>query len=139
MQAPYSETNYNFSNSKANEMKRLVTKAINPLKFFIADSRSIGILLLLCTGFSLAMSNTESGEWYRGIWNSYVPSAATFPHSPLKWINDFLMSFFFLLAGMEIKRELLNGELASFKRAVLPFGAALGGMVVPAAIFLLFN
>jgi len=120
-------------------MKRLVTKAINPLKFFIADSRSIGILLLLCTGFSLIMSNTVSGEWYRGIWNFDILSKVGFLQSPLKWINDFLMSFFFLLAGMEIKRELVNGELSSFKRAVLPFGAALGGMVVPALIFLLFN
>jgi len=120
-------------------MKRLVTKAINPLKYFIADSRSIGILLLLCTGFSLIMSNTVSGEWYREIWNFDIMSKVGLPHSPLKWINDFLMSFFFLLAGMEIKRELVNGELSSFKRAVLPFGAALGGMIVPALIFLLFN
>jgi NhaA family Na+:H+ antiporter len=61
------------------------------------------------------------------------------PESPGKWINDFLMAFFFLLAGMEIKRELLNGELSSFKKAILPFGAALGGMVVPALIFILVN
>ena len=61
------------------------------------------------------------------------------PHSFLKWINDFLMAIFFLLAGMEIKRELLTGELSSFKRAVLPFGAALGGMIVPALIYSSFN
>jgi NhaA family Na+:H+ antiporter len=120
-------------------MKRLVKKAINPLKFFIADSRSIGILLLLCTAFSLFMSNTASGGWYRSIWNVDVNSIMNLPHSPLKWINDFLMAFFFLLAGMEIKRELTNGELSSFKKAILPFGAALGGMVVPALIFLAFN
>lgn len=120
-------------------MKRFVTKAINPLKFFIADSRAIGVLLLLCTGFSLLMSNTISGEWYRSLWNANTFSLLSLPHSPLKWINDFLMSFFFLLAGMEIKRELVNGELSSFKRAMLPFGAALGGMVVPAFLFLSFN
>jgi NhaA family Na+:H+ antiporter len=120
-------------------MKRIVTKAINPLKFFIADSRSIGILLLLCTAFSLFMSNTASGGWYRSVWNVDINSILNLPHSPLKWINDFLMAFFFLLAGMEIKRELTNGELSSFKRAILPFGAALGGMVVPALIFLAFN
>jgi NhaA family Na+:H+ antiporter len=61
------------------------------------------------------------------------------PHSGLKWINDFLMAIFFLFAGMEIKRELLVGELSSFKKAVLPFGAALGGMIVPALIFTAFN
>jgi NhaA family Na+:H+ antiporter len=120
-------------------MKRIVTKAINPLKFFIADSRSIGILLLLCTAFSLFMSNTASGGWYRSIWNVDINSILNLPHSPLKWINDFLMAFFFLLAGMEIKRELTNGELSSFKRAILPFGAALGGMVLPALIYLAFN
>src|SRR5436190_1897449 len=120
-------------------MKRLVTKAINPLKFFIADSRAIGVLLLLCTGFSLLMSNTISGEWYRSLWNTNTFSLLNLPHSPLKWINDFLMAFFFLFAGMEIKRELVCGELSGFKKAILPFGAALGGMVVPALIFLSFN
>ena len=120
-------------------MKRLVTKAINPLKFFISDSRAIGVLLLLCTGFSLLMSNTISGEWYRSLWNTNTFSLLNLPHSPLKWINDFLMAFFFLFAGMEIKRELVCGELSGFKKAILPFGAALGGMVVPALIFLSFN
>jgi NhaA family Na+:H+ antiporter len=120
-------------------MKRFVTKAINPLKFFITDSRSIGVLLLSCTAFSLLMSNTSGGGWYRSIWNADISSTLNLPHSPLKWINDFLMAFFFLFAGMEIKRELVSGELSSFKRAVLPFGAALGGMVVPALIFLAFN
>jgi NhaA family Na+:H+ antiporter len=120
-------------------MKRFVTKTINPLKFFITDSRSIGVLLLLCTAFSLLMSNTSSGGWYRVMWNADVGSIMNLPHSPLKWINDFLMAFFFLFAGMEIKRELVAGELSSFKKAVLPFGAALGGMVVPALIFLAVN
>src|SRR5258706_4334059 len=120
-------------------MNKLVTKAINPLKFFITDSRSVGILLLLCTVFSLLISNTASGGWYRSIWNVDTHSILNLPHLPLKWINDFLMAFFFLFAGMEIKRELVNGELSSFKRAVLPFGAALGGMVVPALIFLAIN
>ena len=120
-------------------MQRLVKKAINPLKFFISDSRSVGVLLLLCTAFSLSMSNLSSGEWYRTMWNAGLSFSSHLPHSPLKWINDFLMAFFFLMAGMEIKRELISGELSSFKRAILPFGAALGGMVVPAIIFLVFN
>ena len=120
-------------------MKRFVTKAVNPLKFFITDSRSIGVLLLICTAFSLLMSNTSGGGWYRSIWNADTSSILNLPHSPLKWINDFLMAFFFLFAGMEIKRELVSGELSSFKRAVLPFGAALGGMVVPGLIFMFVN
>src|ERR1700751_3701642 len=120
-------------------MNRFVTKAINPLKFFISDSRSVGVILLICTAFSLFISNTSGGGWYRTMWSADMSSILNLPHSPLKWINDFLMAIFFLFAGMEIKRELISGELSSFKRAVLPFGAALGGMVVPALIFMFLN
>ena len=122
-------------------MKHLIRKAINPLRIFISDSRFTGILLLSCTVLSLVWSNSVNGEWYRGIWNSdlHYSVPVNLPHSGLKWINDFLMAIFFLFAGMEIKRELLVGELSSFKKAVLPFGAALGGMIVPALIFTAFN
>jgi len=122
-------------------MKHLIRKAINPLRIFISDSRFTGILLLSCTVLSLILSNSVNGEWYRGIWNSdlHYSVPVNLPHSGLKWINDFLMAIFFLFAGMEIKRELLVGELSSFKKAVLPFGAALGGMIVPALIFTAFN
>jgi len=122
-------------------MKHLIRKAINPLRIFISDSRFTGILLLSCTVLSLVLSNSVNGEWYRGIWNSdlHYSVPVNLPHSGLKWINDFLMAIFFLFAGMEIKRELLAGELSSFKKAVLPFGAALGGMIVPALIFTAFN
>ena len=123
-------------------MTKFLRRAINPIKLFIADSRFIGVLLLCCTAISLILSNSSGGHWYREIWNSdlhygYLPIAL--PHSGLKWINDFLMAIFFLFAGMEIKRELLVGELSSFKRAVMPFGAALGGMIVPALIYSSFN
>src|SRR5260221_2112141 len=121
-------------------MRVLIRKAINPLKIFISDSRAVGVLLIFCTVLSLIISNSGGGGWYRGLWNGdYFNIPFNLPHSGLKWINDFLMAFFFLLAGMEIKRELVNGELSSFKRAVLPFGAAFGGMMVPALIFLCFN
>ena len=122
-------------------MNHLIRKAINPLRIFISDSRFTGILLLSCTVLSLVLSNSVNGEWYRGIWNSdlHYSVPVNLPHSGLKWINDFLMAIFFLFAGMEIKRELLVGELSSFKKAVLPFGAALGGMIVPALIFTAFN
>jgi NhaA family Na+:H+ antiporter len=122
-------------------MTKLIRKAINPLKVLISDSRFIGVLLLSCTVLSLVISNSVNGGWYRGIWNNDLHHSlqANLPHSGLKWINDFLMAFFFLFAGMEIKRELLIGELSSFKKAVLPFGAALGGMIVPALIYSSFN
>src|SRR5450756_950714 len=96
-------------------MKHLIRKAINPLRIFISDSRFTGILLLSCTVLSLVLSNSVNGEWYRGIWNSdlHYSVPVNLPHSGLKWINDFLMAIFFLFAGMEIKRELLVGELSS--------------------------
>lgn len=121
-------------------MHKFIKRAIDPLRFFIADSRCTGILLLFCTAVSLVLSNI-GGEWYRSIWNVdiHYRIGINLPHSGLKWINDFLMAIFFLFAGMEIKRELVNGELSGFKKAILPFGAALGGMVVPALIFLSFN
>ncbi len=122
-------------------VKRLIRKAINPIRYFISDSRFIGILLIVCTITSLFLSNSGNGEWYRGLWNSemHYDLPIKLPHSGLTWINDFLMAFFFLFAGMEIKRELVEGELSTFKRAVLPFAAAFGGMLVPALIYTSFN
>ncbi|HYM92627.1 MAG TPA: Na+/H+ antiporter NhaA [Chitinophagaceae bacterium] len=123
-------------------MKTILKKAINPLRFFLNDSRSVGVILLLCTVLSLVLSNSLIGDSYRQFWTGHIIAGSSSFHLPLNfghWINDFLMAFFFLLAGMEIKRELIAGELSSFKKAVLPFGAALGGMIVPALIFLAFN
>lgn len=122
-------------------MKILIKKALNPLRVFISDSRFIGVLLLSCTIISLIISNSTHGDWYRSIFNIDPDYGLPLklPDTGLKWINDFLMVFFFLFAGMEIKRELIQGELSSFKKAILPFGAALGGMVVPALIYSAFN
>ena len=124
-------------------MRRYIKKAFNPLRIFLNDSRATGVILLFCTAISLFLSNTNfSGEAYRNLWHTeYMHDGTVFklPGSFSHLINDFLMAFFFLLAGMEIKRELLAGELSSVKKAVLPFGAAFGGMLVPACIFLLFN
>jgi NhaA family Na+:H+ antiporter len=123
-------------------MIKLIRKAINPLKAFISDSRFVGVLLLFCTLVSLIFSNTGNGESYRNFWISeihYNSFPVALPHSGLQWINDFLMAIFFLFAGMEIKRELFIGELSSFKRAILPFGAAVGGIVAPALIYSFFN
>lgn len=115
-------------------------RIMSPIRYFFNDSRAVGVLLIVCTILSLGLSNLSSGGAYQHFWSRELAGGITsLPGTPLHWINDFLMSFFFLLAGMEIKRELLAGELASFKKAILPFGAALGGMLVPAIIFVLFN
>ncbi|MGY4385081.1 NhaA family Na+:H+ antiporter [Pedobacter sp. UYP24] len=123
-------------------MERILKKAINPLRILINDSRFTGIMLIACTLISIYLANSGFAPYYKDLWNK-VWLSTSFPiHLPenlLSWINNFMMAFFFLMAGMEIKRELISGELSSFKKAVLPFGAALGGMIVPALIFLLFN
>ncbi len=118
---------------------RLGFRIMTPLRYFFNDSRAVGVLLICSTIVSLFLANSGFGDVYLRLWQRPLLSGTVMPETSAKWINDFLMSFFFLLAGMEIKRELLSGELSSFKKAVLPFGAALGGMLIPAIIYLLFN
>lgn len=124
-------------------------KLLHPLRQFIHDSRAIGITLLVCTAVSLIAANW--GDWgaaYRSMWNIGFDGTTghhahigflSLPNSPLLIINDALMALFFFLAGMEIKRELVSGELASIKKSLLPVFGAVGGMLVPALFFGLFN
>jgi NhaA family Na+:H+ antiporter len=122
---------------------------ISPLNELLHDSRSVGITLLICTAFSLILTNWgELGTQYLAIWNvSFSGTDAhhlhifglNLPNSPLLIINDGLMALFFFLAGMEIKREMLQGELASVKQSLLPVFGAIGGMMVPAIIFFFIN
>jgi NhaA family Na+:H+ antiporter len=122
--------------------KGLRYRIMTPLRFFLNDSRATGVLLISCTVVSILLATlSKDSGWYARIWSSKLPftEGLHLPATFTEWINNFMMSFFFLLAGMEIKRELLNGELSSFKKAILPFGAAFGGMLFPAIIFTLFN
>ena len=112
---------------------------ISPLLEFIQDSRAVGITLLICTVLSLIISNSPWGNTYLALWNAEVHLSHYLPHSVLHWINDGLMAIFFFQVGMEIKRELVNGELSSLKQSILPVAGAFGGMIVPALIFTLFN
>ena len=123
-------------------MRRFVVhRIITPLRYFINDSRTTGVILIVCTLISISLANSYLGVSYRNFWNSEMHTAIALhlPGSYLEWINNFLMGIFFLMAGTEIKRELMEGELSTFKKAILPFGAALGGMMVPALIFIAFN
>ena len=107
------------------------------------DSEKIGGLILLgCTIISLFIANSSFGETYNQFWHSYADlsfSSLNLKYSIEHWINDGLMTIFFLLVGLEIERELYKGELTSLKNALLPIGAAVGGMVVPAGIYFLVN
>ena len=115
-------------------------KIISPLRDLLNDSRATGVLLLAVLPFQLYwLISVLAGTGICGMekFNHWPYTSALNCHR--HWINNFLMAFFFLLAGMEIKRELVTGELSSFKKAILPFGAAFGGMLVPALIFTIFN
>ena len=101
---------------------------------FFASEKSSGVFLIVCTMLSLAMANSSVGEAYLSMWQEYV-GGLSLEH----WINDGLMAIFFLLIGLELERELYNGELSSVKNALLPIVAAIGGMVAPALIHFSIN
>ena len=123
-------------------VRKIIRKAlISPLVNIINDGRSVGIILFCCTIFSLFFANSSLWPGYGSniVREIHYPSWLHLPHTPLHWINDGLMALFFFLVGMEIKRELLTGELRSIRKAMLPIGGAIGGMLLPAGIFLLIN
>lgn len=124
-------------------VKYIHRRIFSPLKDFLNDSRAIGIVLIACTIISLVLSNMGfSAEGYTNFWAVPVSFSAPglhLPHNLLAWINDGLMAVFFFLVGMEIKRELMIGELATIQKSMLPVLAALGGMIFPALIFFAFN
>lgn len=119
--------------------KFLKQNFLSPLLELMHDSRAVGILLIINTIISLLLSNSAWGNAYTSFWNTETHVAAALPHTLLHWINDGLMAVFFFQVGMEIKRELVSGELSSFKQSILPIAGAVGGMVVPALIFIAFN
>lgn len=107
-------------------------------KRFFRSGQIGGFLLLICVAISLLIANTASKQGFENFLQTQLGFGAV-NYSILAWINDALMAIFFLLVGLEIKRELLEGELSSLKKASLPVIAALGGMLVPASIYFLFN
>ena len=129
--------------SVALQKRKLTHRIFTPIREFLVDSRAVGIILIACTVLSLTLSNLPATRSaYIAFWQHPVHFTFAGLHLPenyLLWINDVFMTLFFFLVGMEIKRELTSGELASVKKSLLPVLAALGGMVVPAMIFSLFN
>ena len=114
----------------------------SPFSRFAQIEASGGILLLAATMLALVWANSPWEHSYHAIWEKEV--TAGFGHTLLTWsrhlwVNDGLMSIFFFLVGLEIKRELLIGELSSFRQAAFPFTAALGGCLVPAALYFAVN
>ncbi len=101
---------------------------------FFESEKSGGLLLIVCTGISLAAANSSWGPAYGAFWEQSFAGL-----SLRHWVNDGLMAVFFLLIGLELERELYVGELADFRNALLPIVAALGGVCVPAAIHYCLN
>lgn len=101
---------------------------------FFENEKASGLLLLFVTIASLTLANSPLQDFYIPIWETQLGH-----HSITHWINDGLMTIFFLMIGLELEREVYIGELSSIKNAALPLFGAIGGMLVPAGIFLMLN
>ncbi len=101
---------------------------------FFDNEKASGIVLIICTILSLVLSNSAAGNDYLHFWHT------TFAGKNVEfWINDGLMTIFFLLIGLELEREIYLGELSNIKDAMMPIFGAIGGMIFPAAFYLFFN
>lgn len=113
-----------------------------PLSRFLHIEAVSGVFLLLCAVIALAVANSPLSEAYLGFWKmsvGFTVAEYELTHSLKHWINDGLMAIFFFVIGLEVKRELVLGQLRELRSAALPLVAALGGMLVPAGIYLLFQ
>ena len=123
----------------ANLPRAPIDRLAGPFTRFLHVEAASGIVLLLFTAAALALANSPFAEGFLGIWKTQVGFEIgdfQMSHSLKHWINDGLMAVFFFVIGLEVKREIVLGELRDIRRAALPIAAALGGMVVPPAIYL---
>jgi Na+:H+ antiporter, NhaA family len=112
-------------------------KQLKPTKLFkdfFESEKSGGLTLIVCTAISLLIANSKWASSYEHFWHFIVAG-----HGISHWINDGLMTIFFLLIGLELEREIYLGELSNIKDALLPIFAAIGGMLLPAGLFLLLT
>jgi NhaA family Na+:H+ antiporter len=132
--------NYMGKTIKTTPVEKWIT---NPVNNFISKSTTGGIVLFASALVAIFLANSQWAEWYHHIWehkfgfslddNLYLNK--TLHH----WINDGLMAIFFFVVGLELKREIIGGELSNPKKAFLPIAAAAGGMFFPALIYIIFN
>jgi NhaA family Na+:H+ antiporter len=129
-------------NNRAPANRTPIEKIVRPFQEFAELESSAGILLIACTVVALLWANSPWANSYFHLWHIEIMAAfggGRMAHPLHFWINDGLMALFFLLVGLEIKREMLVGELASFGKAALPIAGAVGGMLVPAGFYVLCN
>ena len=120
----------------------MTTKLLSPFQKFVKIESLSGILLLATTILALVWANSPYASSYDAIWNyelGITTQSFEFTKPVILWINDGLMAIFFFLIGLEIKREILIGELNSVKKLAFPLFGALGGMIIPIALFFLIN
>lgn len=120
----------------------LDTYFLLPIQNFIQKKTSVGNLLIISAVLAMIVANSPLSEMYHSFWKQYMYFGFedfTIKKNLLHWINDGLMSVFFFMVGLELKREILHGQLTSLKEAMLPISAAIGGMLIPALLFFGFT
>ena len=120
-------------------MINILTK---PFKYFFKLESASGLVLLFAAVIALMISNSGIGPTYFSVLQKYITigfGAFSLKLTVIHWINDVLMTIFFFLVSLEIKREMVQGELSNPKQALLPIIGAVGGMIVPAAIYILIK
>ena len=128
--------------SRQKPARQRVSRTLDPLTEFLRDEAAGGVVLLLATAAALVWANGPGGETYGSFWDRELTvglGQLAITEDLQHWVNDGLMALFFFVVGLEIKRELAVGELRERRAAVLPVLAALGGVIVPAAIFLILT
>jgi NhaA family Na+:H+ antiporter len=115
---------------------------VSPIQRILAVEAASGILLMVATALALFLANSRWAHDFEALWHTSIGFSIgghAFERSLHFWINDGLMTIFFFVVGLEIRREIFEGELQTFRRAALPLAAALGGMVIPAVIYAALN
>lgn len=123
-------------------MEDIITLIKPKLIRFSKNAAFPGIVLIFVCVISIIWANSSLGETYFGLWQNKITigfGGAEISKPLLLWINDGLMAIFFFVIGLEIKREIIAGELSTWKKAAMPVYAAMGGMLIPALIFSFFN
>ncbi len=122
--------------------EKLFKQAMTPFEEFVRAEASSGLLLMACTVVAMVIANSSLFPLYESILHTQITIGSEnfgITHSLHHWINDGLMALFFFMVGLEIKREILVGELADRRQAILPIAGAIGGMLVPALIYAAIN
>lgn len=122
--------------------RTIFDRSIEPINKFLHYENSGGAVLLLSVLIAIVWANSPWSEAYHHLWETNFSIGLTdnlFTYSIHHWVNDGLMAMFFFVVGLELKRELIAGELKSIKKAILPMAAAFGGMIVPALIYWMIN